>query len=179
LTVYRNVRGRFILAEQFGLIVPFVLAAVVRVAGLALAVLLTQAERPTIDDPAGMLAVLRAPGTASAVTIMLLSAAVIGIIEPVLPLHLADRFCASQALTSHRNVAQWAAPCATRVVGSRRTGKFTERAMKHLASTSSCSPCGCSHISASATVTAGRSTTFLNWPPPSCSSTIVPVVVSV
>jgi len=86
------------LTGQFGRAAPFVLAAVATVAGLALAVLLTHREMPANDDPAGPLAVLRVPGTMSVITIMLLSAATIGLIEPVLPLHLTERFGASPAL---------------------------------------------------------------------------------
>src|SRR5215469_14288083 len=60
-----------------------------------------------------------------------------------------------------------------RTVGSCRTGKLTERAMKQTALISSCRAIALSAMDGSATVTAGRSVTPVNCPPPPVASVII------
>jgi protocatechuate 3,4-dioxygenase alpha subunit len=60
-------------------------------------------------------------------------------------------------------------------VASTVTGKFTERAMKHLACAVACSAWARARSAPGARVTRGRSTTAVNWPaPPASSSSITP-----
>jgi hypothetical protein len=54
---------------------------------------------------------------------------------------------------------------AARTTGSCLTGKFTELAMKHFSRASRCSPAAFWTMPGEATVTRGRSTTSMKWPP--------------
>jgi hypothetical protein len=64
------------------------------------------------------------------------------------------------------------------MLASCRTGKLTDRAMKHSSCARSCSSMARSAMAASETVTVGRSTTSTNWPPPSACSAMVPTAWS-
>lgn len=76
------------LVEHFGTASPFLIAAVVALADGMLRIVLVKGSPRVTDDPAGPLAVLRVPGSASIVLAVAVGAAVLSGIEPVLPAHL-------------------------------------------------------------------------------------------
>jgi MFS transporter, DHA1 family, solute carrier family 18 (vesicular amine transporter), member 1/2 len=81
-----------LLVQSFGVTAPFLLAAAVALAdGVVRLLLVRGAERAT-DDSAGPLTVLRVPGSWAVVGAVVLGAATIAAIEPVLPLHLAEQY---------------------------------------------------------------------------------------
>ncbi|WP_431956486.1 MFS transporter [Nocardia lijiangensis] len=81
-----------LLVEHFGTVVPFLLAAGLAVVDGLARVVFVRVDHAATDDPTGPLAVLRVPGTVPVVVVVLISAAMIAAIEPVLPLHLALSF---------------------------------------------------------------------------------------
>lgn len=81
-----------LLVENFGTAVPFLLAAALAaVDGVARAVFV-RGDRPAPHEPTGPLAVLRVRGTVPVIVVVLISAAMIAAIEPLLPLHLTESF---------------------------------------------------------------------------------------
>lgn len=81
-----------LLVENFGTVVPFLLAAALAVLdGIARAVFV-RGDRPASHEPTGPLAVLRVRGTVPVIIVVLISAAMIAAIEPLLPLHLTRAF---------------------------------------------------------------------------------------
>lgn len=81
-----------LLAENLGTAAPFLFAAAVALAdGIARLVLVRDGGRVT-DDPVGPLAVLRVRGSWGVVGVVVLGAASLSAIEPVLPLHLTQRY---------------------------------------------------------------------------------------
>ncbi|MET8778627.1 MFS transporter [Nocardia sp. NPDC004654] len=81
-----------LLVEHFGTVVPFLLAAGLAVVDGIARVVFVRVDHVGTDDPTGPLAVLRVPGTIPVVVVVLISAAMIAAIEPVLPLHLTRSF---------------------------------------------------------------------------------------
>ncbi|MCP2319286.1 putative arabinose efflux permease, MFS family [Nocardia amikacinitolerans] len=81
-----------LLVEHFGTVVPFLLAAALAVLDGIARVVFVRVDHHATDDPTGPVAVLRVPGTGPVVVVVLLSAAMIAAIEPVLPLHLSRAF---------------------------------------------------------------------------------------
>ncbi|MEV0027974.1 MFS transporter [Nocardia sp. NPDC050793] len=81
-----------LLVEHFGTVVPFLLAAALAVIDGIARVVFVRVDHHATDDPTGPMAVLRVRGTGPVVVVVLLSAAMIAAIEPVLPLHLIRAF---------------------------------------------------------------------------------------
>jgi DHA1 family solute carrier family 18 vesicular amine transporter 1/2 len=81
-----------LLVENFGVRAPFLLAAGFALADGAARLLLVRDCVRVTDDPAGPLTVLRVPGSWSVVGAVILGAATIAAIEPVLPLHLTQQY---------------------------------------------------------------------------------------
>lgn len=77
-----------LLVEAFGTRAPFLVAAALALADGLARYLLVRTDPPATDDVAGPLAVVRVPGTVSVLVAVLLGAATLAAIEPVLPLHL-------------------------------------------------------------------------------------------
>lgn len=84
-----------LIVENFGPVVPFLLAAVLAVLDGLARVFLVRENHPPTDDPTGPLAVLRVRGSASVVVVVAISAAMIAAIEPLIPVYLSRRFDAS------------------------------------------------------------------------------------
>ncbi|WP_037067539.1 MFS transporter [Pseudonocardia acaciae] len=82
-----------LLVERFNTTAPFLLAAGLALANGVAQVLLVRGHTPvTTDDPAGPLDVLRVRGSWSVVGAVVVGAGAIAAVEPVLPLHLTERF---------------------------------------------------------------------------------------
>lgn len=77
-----------LLVEAFGHRAPFLFAAAVALADGLARWFLVRSDPPATDDVAGPLAVVRVPGTVSVLVAVVLGAATLAAIEPVLPLHL-------------------------------------------------------------------------------------------
>ena len=76
------------LVERFGTASPFLFGAGVALLDGVLRIVLVKDPPHTTDDTAGPLAVLRVPGSLSIVLAIMVGAAVLSGVEPVLPLHL-------------------------------------------------------------------------------------------
>lgn len=76
------------LVEHFGTASPFLLAATIALLDGVLRIVLVKDPPHNTDDTAGPLAVLRVPGSFSIVIAIMVGAAVLSGIEPVLPVHL-------------------------------------------------------------------------------------------
>ncbi len=76
------------LVEHFGTASPFLFAAAVALIDGVLRIVLVQDSPRVTDDTAGPLAVLRVPGSVSIVIAIVVGAAVLSGVEPVLPVHL-------------------------------------------------------------------------------------------
>lgn len=76
------------LVEHLGTASPFLLAAAVALLDGVLRIVLVKDPPRNSDDTAGPLAVLRVPGSSSIVIAIMVGAAVLSGIEPVLPVHL-------------------------------------------------------------------------------------------
>jgi MFS transporter, DHA1 family, solute carrier family 18 (vesicular amine transporter), member 1/2 len=77
------------LADYFGTAAPFLFAAAIAVSEVILQLLLIRRTPTAIDDTGTIRGVLRVPGAWSATFIALLGAAVLSVLEPILPLQLA------------------------------------------------------------------------------------------
>ena len=77
-----------LLVEHFGTASPFLFAAAVAVVDGAMRIILVKGSPRVTDDVAGPLAVLRVPGSFSIVLAVVVGAAVLSGVEPVLPVHL-------------------------------------------------------------------------------------------
>jgi MFS family permease len=87
--------GGFV-AEHWGTHAPFLIAAGIALLDAVARVLLVPRLAATVnDDPTGPAAVLRVPGSLAVVGLVIVQAGLIAALEPVLPLHLADRLGAN------------------------------------------------------------------------------------
>ena len=77
-----------LLVEHFGTASPFLFAAAVAVVDGVMRIILVKESPRVTDDAAGPLAVLRVPGSLSIVLAVVVGAAVLSGVEPVLPVHL-------------------------------------------------------------------------------------------
>lgn len=81
-----------VLVEHFGTAAPFLIAAGLAVLDGVARVAFVRDETRPVDDPTGPVAVLRVPRTVPVIVVVLISAAIIAAIEPLLPLHLHQEF---------------------------------------------------------------------------------------
>lgn len=79
------------LVDSFSAAAPFLVAAGVAVIDLVLLLVLVTGSPHQTDDPAGPLAVLRVPGSPAIAVTIAIGAAVLAVVEPVLPAHLDGR----------------------------------------------------------------------------------------
>lgn len=84
-----------LLVESFGHVVPFLLAAALAIVDGIARLVFVRGDRPAPHEPTSPLAVLRVRGTVPVIVVVLISAAMIAAIEPLLPLHLTRTFGAT------------------------------------------------------------------------------------
>jgi DHA1 family solute carrier family 18 vesicular amine transporter 1/2 len=80
------------LVENFGTAAPFVVAAGLAAVDGMLRLLLVRPTPPTTDDIAGPMVLVRVPGTISVAVAVVVGAALLSALEPVLPLRLTREF---------------------------------------------------------------------------------------
>lgn len=79
-----------VLVAAFGTHAPFLVAAAIALADGVVRLVLVRDAPPLADEPGGTQAVLRVRGTASVLGVVVVGAGTLSVIEPILPLHLAD-----------------------------------------------------------------------------------------